>query len=127
VSEFVLDASAVLALVREEPGAAEVAAALQSAAVSAVNLSEVVAKLADARMASEQIRDALEELDLEVTPFDSEAAYAAGFLRPTTHELGLLLADRACLALAEQLGATAVTADRRWLDLPLPVPVRPIR
>lgn len=127
MSEFILDASALLALVREEPGATEVAQALKSAAVSAVNLSEVVAKLADARMGPQQIRDALEALDLEVMPFDSEAAYAAGFLRPTTREIGLSLADRACLALAAHLGATAITADRRWLDLPLPVAVRSIR
>ena len=43
----VLDASALLALLLAEPGAARVAALLPDATVSAVNLSEVVAKLAE--------------------------------------------------------------------------------
>jgi len=45
--EIVLDASALMAVLREEPGAAEVEAVLDDAAVSAVNLSRVQAKLVE--------------------------------------------------------------------------------
>jgi hypothetical protein len=44
---IVLDASAVIALINEEPGA-DVDAALDDAVISAVNLSEVIAVLIDA-------------------------------------------------------------------------------
>jgi PIN domain nuclease of toxin-antitoxin system len=53
-------------------------------------------------------------LDIEVRDFDTEAAYAAGELRRITQGGALSLGDRACLALAMRLGATAVTADRAW-------------
>jgi len=127
VTETVLDASALLALLGDEPGASEVAGALPSAVVSAVNLSEVVAKLADTGMSKSTITEALDELGLEVAPFDAEQAQAAGFLRPATHAAGLGLGDRACLALAERVGVPALTADRRWTELRLSAAVRAIR
>lgn len=123
----VLDASAILALLNNEQGAETVFTLLDSAVASAVNVSEVVAKLAASGGDEAVIHEAIGRLQLPVIPFDEEHAYAAGFLRPLTRPAGLSFGDRACLALAEQLGATAVTADRRWLDLPLGVPVRPIR
>jgi ribonuclease VapC len=127
VREAVLDASAVLALLRGEPGADAVAALWPGVRVSAVNLSEVAAKLADRGAGEEEIRDTLAELELRVEPFDGEDAIAAGLLRPPTRSDGLSLADRACLALAVRLGLPVVTADRRWTELGLPVEVRAIR
>ena len=47
MSEVVLDASALLALLNDEPGAGEVEKTVPGAIISAVNLSEVVAKLAE--------------------------------------------------------------------------------
>lgn len=123
----VLDASAILALLNDEHGAETVFTLLDSAVASSVNVSEVVAKLAARGGDEAVIREAFARLQLPVIPFDEDHAYAAGFLRPSTQPAGLSFGDRACLALAAQLGATAVTADRRWLDLPLPVPVRLIR
>jgi ribonuclease VapC len=110
----VLDASALLALLQNEPGAERVAELLSDGAVSAVNLSEVVAKLADHGMPATDIREALDGLPLDVHAFDREAAFAAGELRRITRAAGLSLGDRACLALAAHLGVTAVTADRAW-------------
>ena len=116
----VLDASAVLALLGDETGAEAVLAALPRATISAVNLSEVVATLAERGMPEDAIRAALDGLDLDPRPFDAEAAYAAGALRPATRAAGLGLGDRACLALAARLGAVALTADRRWAALDVP-------
>ena len=115
----VLDASAVLALVNSEPGAGVVGEVASEAAVSAVNLSEVVAKLAEGGMPAEAISELLEELNLEVIPFDSEQAYRAGLLRPLTRPIGLSLGDRACIALGLRLGSAVLTTDRGWATLDL--------
>lgn len=69
----------------------------------------------------------IEEIGFEIIPFNRDAALAAGALRPATRRLGLLLGDRACLALARTLGVPALTADRAWLALDLVVEVWSIR
>lgn len=79
--DAVIDASALLALLNAEPGADAVAQALPAAVISAVNLSEVVAKLTQAGMPENAIRQALLPLALKVEPFDEEQAYQAGLLR----------------------------------------------
>jgi PIN domain nuclease of toxin-antitoxin system len=128
VSSAALDASALLALLHGEPGHEEVARALAARAViSAVNLAEVVGKLAEAGMPEESIREALEGLELDVVAFDRGLAYRAGLLRPATRALGLSLGDRACLALAAFGEREALTADRSWGSLDLGIPVRQIR
>jgi PIN domain nuclease of toxin-antitoxin system len=123
----VLDASAVLALLNREPGAEEVEKTIPGAAIGAVNLSEVVAKLAERGMPEEAIRLALSGIELDVTPFDGPLAYRAGLLRVSTRGLGLSFGDRACLALGRQLGMPVLTADRRWSELSVGVEVRVIR
>ena len=65
MSSYVLDASALLALLNNEPGAEQVAAVLTEAVISSVNLSEVVARLADAGRAETEIREFLGALELE--------------------------------------------------------------
>jgi ribonuclease VapC len=110
----VLDASALLALLFNEPGADIVAARLATSVIGAVNLSEVAAKLADHGMPAEAIALTFREFDLDVRAFDVDQARIAGALRGSTRALGLSLGDRACLALAASLNATAMTADRVW-------------
>jgi PIN domain nuclease of toxin-antitoxin system len=127
VPDVVLDASALLALLGGESGAELVAAALPQATISAVNLSEVVAKLAEAGMAEGAIRQALRGLGLEIVPFDEEQAYEAGLLRPSTKGIGLSLGDRGCLNLARRLNLPALTADRTWARLVPGARVRVIR
>lgn len=115
---MVLDASALLAFLNHEPGAQVVGESLPGAAISAVNLSEVIAKLVDQGTTETALRATLDSLGLTVYSFDTTLAYAAGLLRPSTRAFGLSLGDRACLALAEKLGLPAITADRAWLELP---------
>ena len=122
-----LDASSLLALLNAESGAEKVAAVLSGAVVSAVNLSEVVAKLAESGIPEESIHRALEGLALEVVSFNREQAYRAGQLRPLTRALGLSLGDRACLGLAQQLGLPALTTDADWAELELGIQVQVIR
>ncbi len=125
MSDAVLDASAVIALLQEEPGADIVRATTRDGArfISSVNLSEVVAKLIDRPTTPDGIRGAIASLDLEVQPLDESLAFEAGFLRTATRAAGLSLGDRACLALAIRLRLPVITTDRLWATLGLPVEV----
>lgn len=127
MSDVVLDASAVLALVHGEPGAERVLAVLDRAAISAANLAEVVSRLAERGSPAADIRRQLAHLPFHVVPVDEELGYAAGFLRPSTRRLGLSLGDRLCLALALRLGATALTADRAWTRLAMDARIELLR
>lgn len=125
--EAVIDASALLALLNAEPGADIVAEVLPGGVISAVNLSEVVAKLCEAGMPEKAIRQALQPLGLEIVPFDEEQSYQAGLLRTSTQDMGVSLGDRACLSLAKMLGVVALTADRAWAGLSVGATIRVIR
>lgn len=125
--EVVIDASALLALLNAERGADIVAEALPVCVISAVNLTEVVAKLCEAGVPEATVHQALQPLGLEVIPFDEAQAYQAGMLRTATQEMGVSLGDRACLNLAKLLGVKALTADRTWAGLSIGVDVNVIR
>jgi PIN domain nuclease of toxin-antitoxin system len=114
---YVLDASAILCLIRNEPGADTVKAALPDSSISAVNLSEVIAKMADLGMNADLIDAVLDPVQLQTVRFDAGQARATGLMRPATKPQGLSLGDRACLALAQQSGATAIATDRTWSAL----------
>lgn len=127
MNNFVLDASALLALVNQEPGHSIVAKMLPKAVVSAVNLSELVAKLTDRGIPEGEIQEILAELNLQVVPFDEAQGALAGYLRPVTKHQGLSLGDRACLALGLQMHCAVVTADRAWAKLTIGVEIQVIR
>ena len=114
MSEVVLDTSAVLALLREEPGGDTVAARIGRAAISAVNLQEVVKELLREGATVERARPVLDELGLALHPHDEAAAYAAAALYPQTQRHGRGLGDRSCMALGLALGLPVLTADREW-------------
>ena len=116
----VFDASAALVVVFAEPGAERAERLLEDgdAAMSSVNLAEVVARLLERGMREADADAVCDALRLQVTPFTSAHARNSGRLRPVTQALGLSLGDRCCLALAqEHRGAQVVTADRLWKDL----------
>ena len=115
---FVLDASAVLCLLKGDIGADRVIDALPRSTISAVNLSEVYAKLADTGGSEEKIAHAIGVLHLKIEAFDGQQAKVAGMLRPATKALGLSFGDRACLAVARVRTATALTTDSVWAELP---------
>ena len=123
----VFDSSAVLAVAFEEEGAEAAVRWLSGGIISAVNASEVVARIVDLGASGEEARALLLGFGLEIRPFDAALAVAAGLLRPATCGQGLSLGDRACMALAIREQARVVTADRAWAALDLDVEVELIR
>ena len=113
-----LDASALVALLQGEKGHEIVAPMIDSAAISAVNYSEVAAR--EIRRGAEPavVVRILQTLRLNVVAWDESLASAAADLSGLGWSHGLSLGDRACLATARKLKVRAVTADRAWGDLP---------
>lgn len=127
MSEVVLDASALLALINEERGWQAVETVIDQAAISTVNLSEVIAKLAEVNTPEFLIQQTLNQLNLDVILFDETQALIAGLLRPPTKALGLSFGDRACLALAIHQNLPVLTTDQAWTRVALSVEVRVTR
>ncbi len=127
MTDVVLDASAVLAVLNGEPGAEAVWDCLPGAHLSAVNAAEVAAKLVDGGLDAERAGQSLERLGARVVPFDAADVVPVAQIRAVTRSAGLSLGDRACLALAQRLGWPALTADRQWRDIQVDIEVRMIR
>jgi PIN domain nuclease of toxin-antitoxin system len=129
----VLDASALLAYLGNEPGADVVADAIAGGAtISTVNLGEALSTLAargrdPADVASSLTDRGLLDGAIAVEPFTTTDAVEVARLRPLTYSAGLSLADRACLALAHRLSTPVLTADHAWTGLTVDVDVRTIR
>lgn len=115
----VLDASAVLAYLNDEPGAEHVGTALDNntCLLSAVNYIEVVSRLLDHGMPAADAASVVASLELNIVALDFALAQRSAELRLGTRSAGLSLGDRACLALAEREACAAVTADRPWVPL----------
>jgi PIN domain nuclease of toxin-antitoxin system len=114
MSEIVLDASALLAMLKGERGAAKVADAIADARISAVNYAEVVSHFIHAGMPERDVDAMLDPLPMTVVPVDKALAQMAGRLRAVTSSAGLSLGDRFCLALAFRDGLPAWTSDLAW-------------
>jgi ribonuclease VapC len=115
VSRIVLDASAVLAVLLQEPGSEKLTPEILSdAATSTVNLAEVHSKLVSRGLPPDDAWEAALSPISELVPFTDEHARLAGDLVAKTRALGLSLGDRACLALGLALKAPVYTADRSW-------------
>ena len=125
--EIVADASAVLALLKQEPFSGFDPGRLERATISAVNLSEVLQKLCAGGLSDSEADDAVAALDLQVAAFDEAQARTAAQLWPQTRRAGLSLADRACLALGMRRGRPVVTADRIWANLDVGVEILLVR
>jgi PIN domain nuclease of toxin-antitoxin system len=129
----VLDASALLVYLRDEPGAARVEGILsEGAAISAVNWAEVLSKLADLGEAPDAVAQKIYSEGwvgpaLVIHPLTENLALEIARLRPRTRSAGLSIGDRACLALGLALGLPVFTTDRIWSRLRLPVRIHNVR
>lgn len=123
----VLDASALLAFLHEEPGSDSVAHALEGACVSSVNWAEVLQKSQHRKVEIEGMQQEFIEVGVSFEPFTPLHAETAARLWSRTRRHGLSLADRACLALAMDKALPVLTADRAWSELALDIEIRVVR
>jgi ribonuclease VapC len=128
MSKSVLDASAILALLFNEPGSEILTdELLAESAVSSVNLAEVQSAIVRRGVAGADAWKRAIAATGEIFPFTRDQARVAGDLVAETRVLGLSLGDRACLALALEVKAPVYTADRSWKKLKVGVQVHVIR
>ena len=125
--EWVLDASAVLAYLKREPGGQYVGDRLDSSVITSVNLAEVATVWTDMSNDPSQAHLVMDSLPCEIAPIDRAVGIRAGLMRHQTRSRGLSLGDRICLAFAESIGLAVLTADRPWAELDIGVDVRLIR
>jgi ribonuclease VapC len=128
MSDIVLDASAILAVIHGEPGADKLTTALLAHSVcSTVNLAEVMAKLVSRGWSEvEAWEDATSPIRDAVAFTEEQARLSAGLIQ-LTRPLGLSLGDRSCIALGLSLGAPVYTADKSWTKLKLAIRVHVLR
>jgi ribonuclease VapC len=128
MNKIVLDASALLALLNQEPGSdALTPELLSAAAISTVNLAEVHGKLVARGLSPDDAWEAALGPIREAVPFTADHARLVGDLIAQTRPLGLSLGDRACLALGLALKAPIYTADKSWKKLKLGAHIHIIR
>ncbi len=127
VTDFVADASAVLAFARGESGEKRVGAVRTDCILSSLNLMEAFSKLVRYDMPADQVRHFLRESFPRVIPLDRELAEQSAMLHARIHRFGISYADSACLSLGMQRKATVLTADRNWKKLDLDVKLELIR
>jgi ribonuclease VapC len=111
----VLDASAVLALIFEEPGQQRVLdAILDGAEMTTANFAEVATRYMLRGASAADLSELRNGLAVMLVPIDEDLAVRAALMAPTTRTVGLSLGDRLCLALAQRTGQVVLTADRAW-------------
>jgi ribonuclease VapC len=127
MTPIVIDSSAILAMFKNEPGSEQVISRLDHGIMSAVNFSEVVARVArNGEFPTQVIKD-LQHLVRDIRHFDTEQAILAGQLIPQTQAFGLSFGDRACLSLAKALALPVLTADQAWKNITIGVQVELIQ
>ena len=124
---FILDASALLAVMLNERGAEIVIPLLRRSTISTVNLSEVYTKLIANDITINEAQSQINRFELDIRLFDHSHAVRTAELRPLTSPLGLSVGDRACLALAQNDNIPVLTADQDWAKLDLSIDIRLIR
>ncbi len=115
----VMDASAILAILRGEPGYDYVQELLDSeeCAISSVNVAEVGSKLIDYGLPPEEFPRIARQLQIDIIDFNTEQSIQSAQIRKITRSAGLSLGDRACVALTQLMQGCVVTSDRAWLDI----------
>lgn len=126
-NKIILDASALLALLKKESGHSIVEENLANAVMSAINISEVIAVLLAIEIPKNETLTIINGLISEIIPFDQHQALMAAELRKITKQHGLSLGDRACLALAKEKKLPVITADKIWNKLDLGITIHVIR
>lgn len=120
----VIDASALIAFWRNEPGAEKALDSFSDGAMSFVNLAEVLARFARDGVEPEAALVHVNRFGLTFVAPNMADVMDVGRMPARS---GLSLGDKFCIALARRLGAPLVTADKVFVEAGLNVPVELIR
>lgn len=115
----VLDTSAILAVLLDEPGAAFVKPYMRGAHVSIINICEVLTKAAEQGGDVEVVQAALDSYGMRTRAFRDSHARESALMRPLTKHFGLGFGDRACLVQGKFSESPVLTGDRDWMKLDL--------
>ena len=115
---MILDASAVLAYLFREKGAAMVAAQIPKASICAVNLTEVITRVIRNGSTTVEALALVDSLNLRVLNWDDVMVRRASPLSALARSHGISLGDRACLAAGLVTGQPVLTAEHGWKKLP---------
>ena len=113
-TEYVMDSTALIAVVYQEPGYERVVEILDKSAISAVNLAEIINKLVLRGAPAEAVRDTLLKLELKVEDWSEAMAYRSAEFTRFNKSHGLSLGDRACISLALKTSLPAFTTEEAW-------------
>jgi ribonuclease VapC len=127
MTDFVLDSSVILAVLRTEPGHDTISRFTIGACMSSVNLAEIVTKCVEHGIPPQSAVDYVTGSNIDIIDFSIDHAILTGRLQSRAPRGILSLGDRACIATAIRHGATAVTADRAWAAFDVGCPVELIR
>lgn len=124
---FVIDSSVFLASINREAGGERLAEYLDAAVIPVTTYTEVLTRLLDADMPMDEAEGIMASFGVPTIDVTLPLAKRAAEFRSVTRRHGLSMGDRICLAVAESLGATAVTADRQWGEVDLGIKVLLVR
>jgi PIN domain nuclease of toxin-antitoxin system len=127
MSSFVVDTSAVIASIQEEPGGEALLDDSVEWILSSVSFAEVIGVLMRKGFSRREACETMDAFDARIVEFDRALAEEAGAMIMHTRSFGLSLGDRACLALAAREKLPALTADRAWQGVQVGVQIQFIR
>ncbi|MFU7501632.1 MULTISPECIES: type II toxin-antitoxin system VapC family toxin [unclassified Candidatus Tisiphia] len=122
--KFLLDTSAIIALLKQESGYKILEDVIASSALSSVNLSELVSVLTRSNIKENEIDTIITDIVPDIIPFSESISIKAGKLISLTKDYGLSLGDRACIATGGYYNMEIYTTDRIWLKLSDKLPVK---
>jgi PIN domain nuclease of toxin-antitoxin system len=123
----VIDSSVILTILFGEQGKERAAELARGGILSSVSLAEIIAKCLKRSVPKELAVDFVRYTNMTIAGFDEDLALSTDTIWRKAPDGVLSLGDRACIATAIRMEATAVTADRIWADLNLSCPVELIR
>lgn len=115
--QALLDTSAVIAILKKEPGYKILEDIIANSSISSVNLSEFISVLARASIPTNEIDKIIIDIIPEIIPFSEDIAIESGKLTNYTKKYGLSLGDRACIATGIYHNMIIYTADKIWSEL----------
>lgn len=116
-----IDASAILAMLRDESGGDRLAQYLDDGLIAQINRIEVVQFFVKLERSFDEAEGVMAALALNKVVLNEAMEARAAQMVPFTKQFGLGIGDRICLATASVLEVPVVTADRDWNKVKWPL------